>query len=83
MGERCGAVRVEREQHPAGRHLAALAGAQAGEHGDGCRPPPANLMFVLDDLAGWEAGMTAELGRRALHGRWIRIHDSGDFFSVL
>ncbi|MEU1811068.1 GP88 family protein [Micromonospora aurantiaca (nom. illeg.)] len=41
----------------------------------------ANLMFVLDDLAGWETAMIAELGRRALHGRWIRIHDSGDFFS--
>ncbi|MGI5213305.1 GP88 family protein [Plantactinospora sp. CA-290183] len=40
----------------------------------------ANLMFVLDDLPGWEAVMTAELGRRAAQGRWIRIHDSGDFF---
>jgi hypothetical protein len=41
----------------------------------------ANLMFVLDDLPGWEAAMTDELGRRVFQGRWIRIHDSGDFFS--
>lgn len=41
----------------------------------------ANLRFVLDDLPGWEAAMTAELGaRRFTHG-WVRIHDSGDFFS--
>jgi hypothetical protein len=40
-----------------------------------------NLMFVLDDLPGWEAVMTAELGARKFCGAWIRIHDSGDFFS--
>ncbi|GAA1884220.1 GP88 family protein [Asanoa iriomotensis] len=41
----------------------------------------ANLAFVLDDLAGWEVAMTAELGARRHRGAWIRIHDSGDFFS--
>ncbi|MDX8143307.1 hypothetical protein SK854_14355 [Lentzea sp. BCCO 10_0061] len=41
----------------------------------------ANLMFVLDDLAGWETAMVAELGAAKFRGAWIRIHDSGDFFS--
>lgn len=41
----------------------------------------ANLMYVLDDLAGWQAAMVAELGATKFHGAWIRIHDSGDFFS--
>jgi hypothetical protein len=41
----------------------------------------ANLMFVLDDLPGWETAMVAELGAPKFHGAWIRIHDAGDFFS--
>jgi len=41
----------------------------------------ANLRFVLDDLTGWEQAMTAELGRRKFRGVWVRIHDSGDFFT--
>lgn len=41
----------------------------------------ANLAFVLDDLGGWRAAMTAELGATKFTGRWIRIHDSVDFFS--
>ncbi|MEU5698664.1 GP88 family protein [Streptomyces aurantiacus] len=41
----------------------------------------ANLRFVLDDLPGWEQAMLAELGRRKFRGTWVRIHDSGDFFS--
>ncbi|MFD5321145.1 hypothetical protein [Streptomyces sp. NPDC127098] len=41
----------------------------------------ANLQFVLDDLPGWESAMTTELGARRFRGTWIRIHDSGDFFS--
>jgi len=41
----------------------------------------ANLMFVLDDLPGWQAAMTAELGAHKFHRAWIRIHDSGDFFT--
>jgi hypothetical protein len=40
-------------------------------------------MFVLDDLAGWETAMLAELAAARHHNGWIRIHDSGDFFSVL
>lgn len=41
----------------------------------------ANLAFVLDDLPGWEHAMTTELGDAKFYGTWIRIHDSGDFFS--
>ncbi|MFG1667614.1 hypothetical protein [Streptomyces sp. Y7] len=41
----------------------------------------ANLRFVLDDLPGWESAMVAELGRRKFLRTWVRIHDSGDFFS--
>ncbi|MGW5721356.1 GP88 family protein [Amycolatopsis sp. NPDC003865] len=41
----------------------------------------ANLMYVLDNLAGWQAAMAAELGAAKFCGAWIRIHDSGDFFS--
>jgi hypothetical protein len=41
----------------------------------------ANLAYVLDDLPGWEHAMTAELAARRYHVAWIRIHDSGDFFS--
>ncbi|WP_406637537.1 GP88 family protein [Amycolatopsis sp. WGS_07] len=41
----------------------------------------ANLMFVLDDLPGWEAAMLAELEAAKFRGAWIRIHDAGDFFS--
>ena len=41
----------------------------------------ANLAYVLDDLAGWQTAMTAELGARRYRNAWIRIHDSGDFFS--
>jgi hypothetical protein len=43
----------------------------------------ANLAFVLDDLPGWEHAMIAELSARRFHGTWVRIHDSGDFFSDL
>lgn len=41
----------------------------------------ANLAFVLDDLAGWEQAMLAELAAPRHRDGWIRIHDSGDFFS--
>lgn len=41
----------------------------------------ANLRFVLDDLPGWQQAMTAELGAARFRGAWVRIHDSGDFFS--
>ncbi len=38
-------------------------------------------MYVLDDLAGWRTAMVDELGAAKFCGGWIRIHDSGDFFS--
>ncbi|MFI9389235.1 hypothetical protein [Kutzneria sp. NPDC052558] len=41
----------------------------------------ANLAFVIDDLAGWEQAMLAELAHPRFAGRWVRVHDSGDFFS--
>ncbi|GAA1895295.1 hypothetical protein GCM10009753_25250 [Streptantibioticus ferralitis] len=41
----------------------------------------ANLRFVLDDLPGWEQAMAEELGATKFRGTWVRIHDSGDFFS--
>lgn len=40
-----------------------------------------NLMRVLDDLAGWEAAMTAEVQHSRMNGAYVRIHDGGDFFS--
>lgn len=41
----------------------------------------ANLAYVLDDLEGWEAQMTAEVGSSRHRDGWVRVHDSGDFFS--
>ncbi|CAM3383027.1 hypothetical protein KIPE111705_05750 [Kibdelosporangium persicum] len=41
----------------------------------------ANLAFVLDDPAGWRSAMLAELAAPKFRGGWVRIHDSGDFFS--
>ncbi|MCP3800723.1 hypothetical protein NLX83_15755 [Allokutzneria sp. A3M-2-11 16] len=41
----------------------------------------ANLAFVLDDPHGWEKAMLAELAAPRFTGAWVRIHDSGDFFS--
>ena len=41
-----------------------------------------NLQRVVDDLPGWRDDMIAELGaRRYRGGKWVRIHDAGDFFS--
>ena len=40
-----------------------------------------NLMYVLDDLPGWERAMLAELDAPRFAGGLVRIHDSGDFFS--
>jgi hypothetical protein len=39
-----------------------------------------NLKMVLDNLAGWQEEMTAEC-KKLKHGSYVRIHDSGDFFS--
>jgi hypothetical protein len=41
----------------------------------------ANLAYVLGDPADWENAMSAELDAPRFAGKWIRIHDSGDFFS--
>lgn len=45
------------------------------------RKHEANLHFVLEDLPGWEHAMIAELGAPKFQDRWVRIHDSVDFFS--
>ncbi|MEV7512072.1 hypothetical protein AB0O57_29360 [Streptomyces sp. NPDC091201] len=42
----------------------------------------ANLMMILDDLPGWEQQMTEELQHKRYQGRWVRVHDAGDFFSA-
>jgi len=39
-----------------------------------------NLAYVLDDPAGWQRQMAAELAHPRHVGGWIRIHDAGDFF---
>ena len=42
----------------------------------------AKLELLLNDLAGWEARMTEELrAKRYRGGKYVRIHDAGDFFS--
>ena len=40
-----------------------------------------NLKMILDDLPGWTERMTTELQHKRYHGKWVRLHDSGDFFS--
>ncbi len=41
-----------------------------------------NLKMVLDDLVGWQSAMIEELShKRYRGGKYVRIHDSGDFFS--
>jgi hypothetical protein len=40
-----------------------------------------NLRMVVDRLPWWEKRMTRELRARRYHGRHVRIHDSGDFFT--
>ena len=42
----------------------------------------ANLEYVLDDPAGWQAQMLAEVQKPRMRGKYIRIHDAGDFFSL-
>jgi Gene product 88 len=41
----------------------------------------ANLAYVVDDPDGWEWAMLAELDAPRFREAWVRIHDSGDFFS--
>jgi len=40
-----------------------------------------NLLYVLEDPAGWERAMLAELARPTMRNAYVRIHDAGDFFS--
>jgi hypothetical protein len=40
-----------------------------------------NLKMVLDNLEGWKAAMIEEVAKRVKRGGYVRIHDSGDFFS--
>ncbi|MCX4489886.1 hypothetical protein OG890_39040 [Streptomyces anulatus] len=39
------------------------------------------MAYVLDDPAGWQRQMAAELAHSRHRGGWIRIHDAGDFLS--
>lgn len=41
----------------------------------------ANLMMVLDELPRWESEMIDELKKPKFHGKYVRIHDGGDFFN--
>lgn len=41
----------------------------------------ANLAYVLDDLPGWQRQMLDETGHRRHREGWVRVHDSGDYFS--
>jgi hypothetical protein len=41
-----------------------------------------NLQQTVDNLPGWTADMIDELtARRYREGKWVRIHDAGDFYS--
>src|SRR5690606_4735345 len=40
-----------------------------------------NLRMVMDTPHSWEQSMTRELNHPRYRGRWVRIHDSGDFWS--
>lgn len=39
-----------------------------------------NLLMVRDHLDAWEALMTREVAHPRYRQRWVRIHDSGDFY---
>ncbi|WP_240364070.1 hypothetical protein [Streptomyces sp. S1D4-20] len=46
-----------------------------------------NLQYVMDDLPGWEAQMTAELQHRRYRSAdgqpvHVRVHDAGDYWSL-
>ncbi len=41
----------------------------------------ANLEYVIDDPQGWLAQMLEEVNHPRMRGKYVRIHDSGDFFS--
>lgn len=41
----------------------------------------ANLAYVMDDLPGWTEAMIRELSAPRLNGKFVRVHDAGDFFN--
>jgi hypothetical protein len=41
----------------------------------------ANLEYVINDPQGWFAQMLEEVNHPRMRGKYVRIHDSGDFFS--
>jgi hypothetical protein len=41
----------------------------------------ANLTYVMDDLPGWTDAMIRELSAPRFTGKFVRVHDAGDFFS--
>jgi hypothetical protein len=42
----------------------------------------ANLAYLVEDLAGWERALRLELRLpRFANDAWVRVHDSGDFWS--
>jgi len=41
----------------------------------------ANLEYIMEDPQGWYAQMLEEVQHRNKKGKYIRIHDAGDFFS--
>ncbi|MFI5986806.1 hypothetical protein ACIBEA_38835 [Streptomyces sp. NPDC051555] len=40
-----------------------------------------NLLLCKDSPKEWEERMTEELSHKRYSGKWIRLHDSGDFYS--
>ena len=40
-----------------------------------------NLEYIIDDPEGWFAHMLSEVQHPKMRGKFVRIHDSGDFFS--
>ena len=42
----------------------------------------ANLEYVLEDPAGWQQQMLTEVQHPRMFGRYVRIHDAGDFFNA-
>ena len=40
-----------------------------------------NLAMVVEDLDGWTQAMSDELDHKRYVGKWVRIHDAGDFFT--
>ncbi|WP_410575783.1 GP88 family protein, partial [Amycolatopsis sp. cmx-4-61] len=42
-----------------------------------------NLRSTMDDLPGWQHAMLDELSHQRFIDAWVRIHDSGDFYSLL